>query len=239
LHDVVLEIFIGDLVLGALHPAAHGDAGLVHGIGIAGDQRVPPIEVASVRDELVAAARRQPVQGADVFRGQPDAVGNLGGAVRVVLAGAGARIEQLAGDMGEIDLPVLVLELSGGARAVAQALPFGADICSNVLVFQKKPSCPEGGLGGAVMIPVEPGLNPSWGAGDGRASGRAPSYTRFAAALGLLLEITSRAIGLSLVSRPRSDRTAAESPSVAKAPWACRNIQARRSQVPFGHLERF
>ena len=78
----------GISVLGALHPAAHGDAGLMHGVGIAGDQRVPPIEVASLGNELVAAARRQPVQGADVFRGQPDAVGNLVGAIWIVLAGA-------------------------------------------------------------------------------------------------------------------------------------------------------
>src|ERR1700735_1795475 len=38
LHDVILEIGVGNVVLGALHPAAHGNAGLVHGVGIAGYQ---------------------------------------------------------------------------------------------------------------------------------------------------------------------------------------------------------
>ena len=103
-HDMVLEIGVGDVVLGSLHPAAHGNAGLMNRVGIARYQRMPPIEVAPLGDEAVAAARRQPVQGADVLRRQPDAIGNLVGAVRIVLAGAQARIEQLAGDMGEVDL---------------------------------------------------------------------------------------------------------------------------------------
>ena len=90
---------------------------------------MPPIEVAPLRDQFVAAARRQPVQGADVFRGQPDAVRNLLGAVRVVLAAAGAGIEQFAGNVGEIDLAgILVFQLLQAAprSAVAQAFPFGA-----------------------------------------------------------------------------------------------------------------
>ena len=103
-HDVVLEIGLRDLVLGSLHPAADGNAGLMHRVGVARDQRMPPIEVASLGHQAVAAARRQPVEGADVFRRQPDAIGDLVGAVRIVLAGAQARIEQLAGDMGEEDL---------------------------------------------------------------------------------------------------------------------------------------
>src|SRR6266545_3089371 len=60
LHDVVLQILIGDLVLGTLHPPAHGNSGFMHGIGVAGNQRVPPVEVTPLRDQFVAAARRQP-----------------------------------------------------------------------------------------------------------------------------------------------------------------------------------
>ena len=87
MHNVVFEVGIGDLVLGALHPAAHGNAGFMHGVGITRDQRVPPIEIASLGNQLVAAAWRQPVQGADIFRRQPDAIGNLVGTVLIVLAG--------------------------------------------------------------------------------------------------------------------------------------------------------
>jgi len=126
----------------------------MHGVGITRDQRMPPIEIAALGDQFVAAARRQPVQGADVFGRQPDAVRNLGRTIRVVLAGAGARIEQFAGDMGEIDLAgILILELFQAARAQpSHKLSHSAlDISSNVLVFQKNPSWPETGLGGAVM----------------------------------------------------------------------------------------
>src|SRR5258708_3925767 len=63
------------------------------------------------------------------MRGEPDAGGKVVGTVLVVLAGAQPRIEQFAGDVGEIDLAgILVLELLQAAAraAVAQALPFGA-----------------------------------------------------------------------------------------------------------------
>src|SRR4051795_8439832 len=89
---------------------------------------MPPIEVAPFRDELVAAARRQPVQGADIGGGQANTVRNLVGTIRVVLAAAGRTIEQLAADMGEIDVAgALFLELvqAAAAAAVAQAFPFG------------------------------------------------------------------------------------------------------------------
>src|SRR3954453_7159386 len=89
---------------------------------------MPPIEVTAFRDELVAAARRQPIQGADIGRSQADAVRNLVGTIRIVLAAAGHPIEQLAADMGEVDVAgALFLELvqAAAAAAVAQALPFG------------------------------------------------------------------------------------------------------------------
>ena len=126
---MVFEIGVGDFALGALHPAAHRDAGFMHGVRVARHQRMPPVEVAPLRDEAIAAARRQPGQGADVLRRQPHAVRNLVRAVRIVLARAQPGIEQPAGDVGEIDLAgVLILELFQAAprAAVAQRLPFGA-----------------------------------------------------------------------------------------------------------------
>src|SRR5207237_479823 len=82
-----------------------------------------------LRDQFVAATRRQPGQGADVLGRQADTIRNLVGTVLVILAGAQAGIEQLAGNMGEVDFPgILVLELFQAAAraAVAQALSFGA-----------------------------------------------------------------------------------------------------------------
>ena len=50
----------------------------------------------------VGAGRRQPVERL-MLRGESDAVVHLGGAVRVVGAAAGLRVEQLAADVGVID----------------------------------------------------------------------------------------------------------------------------------------
>src|SRR6202050_3635187 len=50
-HDMILEIGVGDVVLGALHATANRNTGLMNGIGIAGDQRMPPIEIASLRHQ--------------------------------------------------------------------------------------------------------------------------------------------------------------------------------------------
>src|SRR5437660_42642 len=89
---------------------------------------MPPIEIAALGDEAIAAARRQPVEGVNIGWRQADAVRNLVGAVWIVLAGTGAGLEQAAGDMGEVDLAgILVLELLQAAAraAVAQAFPFG------------------------------------------------------------------------------------------------------------------
>src|SRR5437762_12513010 len=58
LHDMIFEVGVRDLVLRSLHPPPHGDAGFVNRIGIACNQGMPPVQIASVRYELVAAARR-------------------------------------------------------------------------------------------------------------------------------------------------------------------------------------
>ena len=89
---MVFEVFVRNLVLGAEHSVAHRNPGFMHGIGITRNQRVPPVEIASLSHQFVAATRRQPVQGADVLRRQADAIGNLVGTVLVVLAGAQAGI---------------------------------------------------------------------------------------------------------------------------------------------------
>src|SRR6476646_11136865 len=88
LHDVIFEIGVRDLVLRSLHPAAHGNAGFMNGVGIARNQGMPPVEIAALGHEPVAAARWQPVAGTEVFRRTPDAIRNQVGPVRIVLAGA-------------------------------------------------------------------------------------------------------------------------------------------------------
>src|SRR4051812_30563206 len=63
LHDVIFEIGIRDLAFRSLYPPAHGNAGFMNRIGIARNQRMPPVEIAAFGHELIAAARRQPVEG--------------------------------------------------------------------------------------------------------------------------------------------------------------------------------
>src|ERR1700686_595131 len=63
LHDVIFEVGVRDLVLRSLHPPAHGNPGLVNGVGIARNKRMPPIEIAALGYDLLAAIWLEPVQG--------------------------------------------------------------------------------------------------------------------------------------------------------------------------------
>jgi hypothetical protein len=52
---MIFEVFVRDLVFTALHPTANRDAGFVNRIGIARNERVPPIEVATLCHQAVGA----------------------------------------------------------------------------------------------------------------------------------------------------------------------------------------
>ena len=56
-------------VVFADHPAAHGNAGLMNGVGIAGDERMPPGEIAALSEYAIGAGFRQPAERTDFFRG--------------------------------------------------------------------------------------------------------------------------------------------------------------------------
>jgi hypothetical protein len=64
---VILKIGHIDLGLGAPDASPHRNSGIVHRVRIAGHQRMPPVKVAPLRDELVATTGRQPVQGPDIL----------------------------------------------------------------------------------------------------------------------------------------------------------------------------
>src|SRR6266446_7168649 len=59
-HDAALEIVVRDLVLARADAPAHRDSRLVHGLGVARNEWVPPVEVASLGQKAIGAARRQP-----------------------------------------------------------------------------------------------------------------------------------------------------------------------------------
>src|SRR4029077_17607824 len=87
-HDVFGELVLRQRVLVRVDARAPRDAGRVHALGVVRDQRVPPVEVAARRDQAVGAGGGEPVQLAEILRGEAHAVGNARGAVRVVAAAA-------------------------------------------------------------------------------------------------------------------------------------------------------
>ncbi len=119
---------------------------------VARDQGCHHGQIAPLRDEAIGAGRRQPGQRAHVMRRQRHAIGHDGGAVRVVLAAAGAGIEQAATDIrGEDRAGILVLQLDEAAAAapVAERFPLLA-----VHRLERR-GAPEGfvGLGSLTMGP--------------------------------------------------------------------------------------
>ncbi len=111
---------------------AHRNAGLMHRLRVAGDERMPPGKPAAFLHAPVAAGRGKPGQRAHLFRRQVDAVGHLREAVFVVRAAALADVEERAGKPRQDDLArVLVLQLvqAAAAAAVTEPLPlFGGHV---------------------------------------------------------------------------------------------------------------
>src|SRR5262249_34900668 len=68
-HATALEPLVFALVLGRAAARAHRDPGLVDGLGVSRNERVPPIKIAPVGQKAVGAARRQPHDSIDVSGG--------------------------------------------------------------------------------------------------------------------------------------------------------------------------
>jgi hypothetical protein len=137
--DVVFKIGIGDAFLAA-YLSPDGYPGLDHARFASGDQGMPPGERLATRQTAIGAAIRQPVELAGILRRQPHAVAHPLGSIGVVTASAGLEIEQLAGEIGEVDLArILILELDKTAApaAVAQAFPFRVRHLGEFLRLQK------------------------------------------------------------------------------------------------------
>src|SRR5690606_23748213 len=63
-HHVILELLVRNRVL-ADGAAADGDAGSVDRLRVAGDKRMPPVEVAPLVDQTIGAGGGQPGEPAD------------------------------------------------------------------------------------------------------------------------------------------------------------------------------
>ena len=97
----------------------------MHGLVAAGDELVPPVEVAALGNQAVGAGAWQPVDGAHVLWRQPDAIGHARQPVGIVRAATGRAVEQATADARPVDLAgILVLELRQAALAAAVAKRF-------------------------------------------------------------------------------------------------------------------
>ena len=124
-HNAVLELLFADVILACADPSAHGDAGLVDCLRIAGDEWMPPVEIVAVRKAAVCAGGRKPDDPIDVPGGQPDAVLHLRRTVVVAAATASVAVEQPATHIGKIGargvVRILELDQAAAPAAVAQA----------------------------------------------------------------------------------------------------------------------
>ena len=111
-------------------PTPDRNAGFVNGFGTAGDKVVPGMKLLAFLPQPVGAGGRHPIDDSvDVVGIEDDAVGNDLRARLVVAAAAEFKVEQPAGDVGELDIlraVLLELEQAAKATAVAQGLPLAA-----------------------------------------------------------------------------------------------------------------
>lgn len=88
---------------------------------------MPPGEVSALRDQTVSTSRRQPLEAPHLVWSQSDAIAHLAAAMDIIGTAAGPGVEELASNIGEINVAaILVLQLdeTAAAASIAQALPF-------------------------------------------------------------------------------------------------------------------
>jgi hypothetical protein len=123
---MVLQLF--DIGL-ADRPAARRLASLVNRLAASRNQIMPIGQRLAFGAKTVGAALGKPVELADAFPVEDDAIHHAALAVRIIRAAPVPSIEKRAGDIGRIEeTSLLVLELvqAAPAAAVAQRLPLSA-----------------------------------------------------------------------------------------------------------------
>ena len=72
--DIILEVLVRHGLFGRAHAAPDRDTSGVHGFGVAGDKRMPPVEVPALGNQHIGAGRRQPIDGFEALRRQLHAI---------------------------------------------------------------------------------------------------------------------------------------------------------------------
>ena len=89
---------------------------------------MPPGKIAALGNQPISAGRRQPAECPDVGWCQFDAIPYPAVAVRIIGAAAGPHVEELAGDVGEMNFAAILvfqLDKTAAAASIAQTFPFG------------------------------------------------------------------------------------------------------------------
>ena len=89
---------------------------------------MPPGKIAALGYQPIGASRRQPTQCPDLGWCQFDAIVHFAAAMRIIAAAAGSRVEELAGDVGEMNFAAILvfqLDKTAAAASIAQTFPFG------------------------------------------------------------------------------------------------------------------
>lgn len=119
---------------------ADGVAGEDDALAVAGDQGVPLGQGLTLCQQAVSTTLRQPVRIIKYLQCNADAVGYVDGTVGVVRTTAALLVEVAAADIGEVDLPGLLI-----FKSVQTALGAASQSCSHsslssslsALLFQK------------------------------------------------------------------------------------------------------
>ena len=122
-------------------PTAHRNSGFVHSVRRARDEGMPPLQTTALFDAPIAAARWQPIEGANFLRVDGNAIGNLDVPVGIIAAPARADIKQTAGQPCQVNFVsifVLQLDQTTAATTVAEAFPLGAGHFLQRFVFPKR-----------------------------------------------------------------------------------------------------
>ena len=97
---MVFQLVIRHVELGRAYTPAHRDPGGVYGLGIAGDQWMPPIQIVPLGQQRIGAGRRKPFNLFEVFGRQTDAIVDQVQPILVIPAAAAVPVEESATDIG-------------------------------------------------------------------------------------------------------------------------------------------
>ena len=97
---MVLQFVVRHIEFVGANAPAHRYPGGVYAVGIAGYQRMPPVEVMALGQQYIGAGRRKPFDLFEAFGRQPDAIIDQVQPAFVIAAAAAVSVEESATNVG-------------------------------------------------------------------------------------------------------------------------------------------